>query len=132
MKTYLAGSYAYALETAQRGAAPTLPEGEGKELVQSTCGACHGLGNVTNSVNFPEVAMPRAEGYRVAIVNSNVPNMVGQFSTAMARAGLNILDMLNKSRGTLAYTLADVDQPISQAVIDEIARIEGVMAVRTP
>ena len=89
-------------------------------------------GNVSSSVTFPEVAMPRAEGYRVAIVNSNVPNMVGQFSTAMARAGLNILDMLNKSRGTLAYTLADVDQPISQAVIDEIARIEGVMAVRTP
>jgi D-3-phosphoglycerate dehydrogenase len=50
----------------------------------------------------------------------------------MARAGLNILDMLNKSRGNLAYTLADVDQPISRAVIDEIARIDGVMAVRTP
>jgi D-3-phosphoglycerate dehydrogenase len=89
-------------------------------------------GNVTNSVNFPEVAMPRTEGYRIAIVNSNVPNMVGQFSTAMAQAGLNILDMLNKSRGTLAYTLADVDKPIPRAVIDRIAKIEGVMAVRVP
>jgi len=78
------------------------------------------------------VTIPRAEGHRIAIVNSNVPNMVGQFSTVMAQAGLNILDMLNRSRGALAYTLADVDQPISPAVIDRIAGIDGVMAVRVP
>ncbi len=89
-------------------------------------------GNVTNAVNFPEVTMPRAEGSRIAIVNSNVPNMVGQFSTVMAQAGLNILDMLNKSRGGLAYTLADVDRPVTAEVIERIARIEGVMAVRVP
>ena len=89
-------------------------------------------GNVTNAVNFPEVTMSRGEGYRIAIVNSNVPNMVGQFSTAMAQAGLNILDMLNKSRGNRAYTLGDVEKPISRAVIDRIAKIEGVMAVRVP
>jgi D-3-phosphoglycerate dehydrogenase len=62
-------------------------------------------GNVTNSVNFPDVNMVRSEGYRIGIVNSNVPNMVGQISTAMADAGLNIIDMLNKSKGDLAYTL---------------------------
>ncbi|KPJ93632.1 MAG: 3-phosphoglycerate dehydrogenase, partial [Gammaproteobacteria bacterium SG8_11] len=88
-------------------------------------------GTVVNSVNFPTVMMERTEGYRIGIVNSNVPNMVGQISTAMANAGLNIIDMLNKSKGDLAYTLADVDKPIAQDVIDEIAAIQGVLAVRT-
>ncbi len=88
-------------------------------------------GNVTNSVNFPEVYMPRTEGNRIGIVNSNVPNMVGQISTAMADAGLNIIDLLNKSKGDLAYTLADVDKEIPQGVLDKIASIEGVLAVRS-
>ena len=88
-------------------------------------------GNVTNSVNFPEVNMPRTEGYRIGIVNSNVPNMVGQISTAMADAGLNIIDLLNKSKGDLAYTLADVDKQIPQNVLDKIASIDGVLAVRS-
>ena len=88
-------------------------------------------GNITNSVNFPEVVMPHTEGCRIGIVNSNVPNMVGQISTAMANAGLNIVDMLNKSKGDLAYTLTDVDQPVPEAVIKAIADIDGVLAVRT-
>ncbi len=87
-------------------------------------------GNITNSVNFPEVVMPRTEGYRVGIANANVPNMVGQISTAMAKAGLNIVDLLNKSKGNLAYTLADVETPIPETVIQELAAIEGVLAVR--
>ncbi len=89
-------------------------------------------GNITNSVNFPEVIMPRTEGgYRLAVVNSNVPNMLGQISTDLANAGLNIIDMLNKSRGELAYTLVDVDRPIPAQVVGEIGAIEGVLAVRT-
>ena len=88
-------------------------------------------GNVTNSVNFPAVYMARTEGYRIGIVNSNVPNMVGQISTAMADAGLNIIDLLNKSKGDLAYTLADVDKEIPQDVLDKIASIDGVLAVRS-
>lgn len=88
-------------------------------------------GTVVNSVNFPTVIMERTEGYRIGIVNSNVPNMVGQISTTMASAGLNIVDMLNKSKGELAYTLIDVDKSIAQSVIDEIAAIKGVLAVRT-
>ncbi len=87
-------------------------------------------GNIRNSVNFPEVLMPRSEGYRIGIVNVNVPNMVGQISTTMAKAGLNIVDLLNKSKGNLAYTLADVETPIPASVIQEIAAIEGVLAVR--
>lgn len=87
-------------------------------------------GNITNSVNFPEVKMPRTEGYRLSIVNSNVPNMVGQISTALADAGLNIVDMLNKSRGDLAYTLADVDKEVPESVLESIKSIDGVLAVR--
>jgi D-3-phosphoglycerate dehydrogenase len=88
-------------------------------------------GNITNSVNFPEVVMPRVEGtHRLTIANANVPNMLGQISTDLANAGLNIVDMLNKSRGDLAYTVVDVDQAIPQSIVDEIAAIDGVTAVR--
>lgn len=87
-------------------------------------------GNISNSVNFPEVQMARAEGYRIAIANANVPNMVGQISTLLAQAGLNIVDMLNKSRGDIAYTLTDVDRPAPDEVIQAIARIPGVLKVR--
>lgn len=88
-------------------------------------------GNVRNSVNFPEVWMPRTEGCRMAVVNANVPNMLGQISTTLAKAGLNIVDMINKSRGELAYTLVDVETGIPQGTVDEVAGIEGVLAVRT-
>lgn len=87
-------------------------------------------GNITNAVNFPEVVMPRTEGYRIAIANANVPNMVGQISTTLAKAGLNIIDLLNKSKGNIAYTLADVETAVPAVVIKEIAAIEGVLAVR--
>ena len=87
-------------------------------------------GNITNSVNFPEVVMPRNSGSRVALVNANVPNMLGQISTTLARADLNILDMLNKSRGELAYTLTDVEGAVPSGVLDELAAINGVMSVR--
>ncbi len=87
-------------------------------------------GNVRNSVNFPEVQMDRNGGYRLAIVNSNVPNMVGQITAALASENLNIIDMLNKSRGELAYTLIDVNAAPSEALMDKLKAIDGVLAVR--
>ncbi|HEU4604138.1 MAG TPA: 3-phosphoglycerate dehydrogenase, partial [Steroidobacteraceae bacterium] len=88
-------------------------------------------GHIRNSVNFPEAILPRTAGStRIAIANENVPNMVGQISTALAGAKLNIADLLNKSRGELAYTLIDVEGPVSQAVIDQLRSIQGVLAVR--
>lgn len=87
-------------------------------------------GNIQNAVNFPAVVMPREADYRVAIANANVPNMVGQISTAMAKANLNIHNMLNKSRGEMAYTLVDIDSAVPPEVIESIRRIEGVLAVR--
>jgi D-3-phosphoglycerate dehydrogenase len=88
-------------------------------------------GNVRNSVNFPEAVLPRANGgRRLAIANDNVPNMVGQISTCLATAKLNIADLLNKSRGELAYTIIDTDADIPEAVFARIRAIEGVLAAR--
>jgi D-3-phosphoglycerate dehydrogenase len=87
-------------------------------------------GNILNSVNFPNVHMDRESGFRVAIANSNVPNMLGQISTAMAEAGLNIHNMLNMSKGGMAYTLVDVDSAVADAVLDKIRAISGVLNVR--
>ena len=88
----------------------------------------HGV--IANAVNFPTVEMARESPFRIGIANANVPNMVGQISTTMAKAGLNIHNMVNKSRGEMAYTLVDVDSPVQPAVIDAIASIDGVLSVR--
>ena len=87
-------------------------------------------GNVQNSVNFPEAIMPRADAYRITIANQNVPNMVGQISTSLGRAGLNIEDLLNKSMGDLAYTIVDLDGPVPDETVDTLRQIEGVLALR--
>ena len=87
-------------------------------------------GNICNAVNFPALVMPRESGFRIAIANANVPNMVGQISTTMAQAGLNIHTMMNKSKGEMAYTLVDIDSEVPQEVIDSISKIKGVLAVR--
>jgi D-3-phosphoglycerate dehydrogenase len=88
-------------------------------------------GNVRNCVNFPEAVLPRVpQATRLAIANSNVPNMVGQISTSLAAAGLNIADLLNKSRGEYAYTLIDADGAVSEDLLGRVAAIEGVLAAR--
>ena len=87
-------------------------------------------GNIRNAVNFPEVVMPRESPFRVAIANANVPNMLGQISTAMARAGLNIHNMLNKSRGEMAYTLVDVDSAVPAGTLGALTNISGVLVAR--
>jgi D-3-phosphoglycerate dehydrogenase / 2-oxoglutarate reductase len=87
-------------------------------------------GNILNSVNFPNVSMPRESAYRIAIANANVPNMVGQISSVLAAAGLNIHNMVNKSKGDMAYTLVDIDSAATAAVMQQLAAIAGVLAVR--
>jgi D-3-phosphoglycerate dehydrogenase / 2-oxoglutarate reductase len=87
-------------------------------------------GTVQNAVNFPNVEMPRESQHRVAIANANVPNMLGQISSSMAQAGLNIHNMVNKSRGEMAYTLVDVDSPVDASVVAAIGAIAGVLSVR--
>ncbi len=87
-------------------------------------------GNVRYSVNFPESRLPRLDAHRVTISNANVPNMVGQISTCLADAGLNIEDLLNKSVGDLAYTIVDVNGPVTDETMAELRAIEGVLTLR--
>lgn len=87
-------------------------------------------GNIRSSVNFPESVMPRMDAYRITVANANVPNMVGQISTCLAEAGLNIEDLLNKSLGELAYTVVDLSGPVKPETLEEIRSIEGVLQVR--
>ena len=87
-------------------------------------------GTVRNSVNFPEAVMPRNGGSRITIANANVPNMVGQISTILAQAGLNIADLLNKSRGEVAYTIIDIDGGITDETLESIRAIDGVLTLR--
>jgi D-3-phosphoglycerate dehydrogenase len=87
-------------------------------------------GNIQNAVNFPNIQLARESAYRLAIANANVPNMLGQISTALAAAGLNIHNMVNKSKGDMAFTLVDVDAAVPAAVIARLAAIEGVLRVR--
>ena len=87
-------------------------------------------GIIRHSVNFPEAIMPRIDAYRITVANANVPNMVGQISTCLADAKLNIVDLLNKSRGDVAYTVVDLDQSVPEETLEEIRRIEGVLSVR--
>jgi D-3-phosphoglycerate dehydrogenase len=87
-------------------------------------------GNIANTVNFPNVSMPRESAFRLAIANANVPNMLGQISTALAKAGINIHNMTNKSRGDMAYTLVDTDTALPETLLFQIAAIPGVLMVR--
>ena len=87
-------------------------------------------GNIRFSVNFPEAQLPRLDAWRLTLANANVPNMVGQVSTCIANAGLNIEDLLNKSVGEFAYTIVDVNGEPTQELLDEIGSIEGVLTLR--
>ena len=88
----------------------------------------HGL--IRHSVNFPEADLPRIDAYRVVIANANVPHMVGYISTCLGDADLNIEDLLNKSRGDLAYTIIDLDGEVPEETEAQLRRIEGVLGVR--
>ncbi len=87
-------------------------------------------GNIRFSVNFPECRLPRMDAYRVTIANANVPNMVGQISTCIGDAGLNIEDLLNKSVGDLAYTIVDVNEPVTDEIESKLRAIDGVLTLR--
>jgi D-3-phosphoglycerate dehydrogenase len=87
-------------------------------------------GNVRNAVNFPEVVLARSTDHRLICANANVPNMLGQISEAFGQAGLNIHDMVNSSRGDVAFTVVDLDAPVPPALVSRIAGIKGVLMAR--
>jgi len=87
-------------------------------------------GNIKNSVNFPECELPISGKYRILIANKNVPNMVGQITTILAEADINIDDLLNKHRGEVAYNIIDVTSEVPDEVVKKIESIAGVTMVR--
>jgi D-3-phosphoglycerate dehydrogenase len=87
-------------------------------------------GNLQNAVNFPDAQMPREAPYRLAIANANVPDMLGRISHALGRRKINIHNMLNKSKGEMAYTLVDTDTPVPADALKELGGLSGVLAVR--
>ena len=91
---------------------------------------CFAFTASSNTVNFPTLVMPRESAFRLAIANANVPNMLGQISSTLAGAGVNIHNMMNKSRGEMAYTLVDTDSAIPLDLIAQLAAIPGVLMVR--
>ena len=88
-------------------------------------------GNVKHSVNFPETVLPRTRPDRVAIPHANMPNMVAQILSALAEKDLNIADMVNHSRGTISYTIVDLDSPVSEGTLARIRSIDGILSART-
>jgi D-3-phosphoglycerate dehydrogenase len=88
------------------------------------------LGNVKNSVNFPNCEMPTTGRARLVVGNANVPNMVGQITTVLAADKINIADMMNKSAGELAYNIIDVEGDLGEATVAKVRKIEGVIMAR--
>ena len=87
-------------------------------------------GNITNSVNFPELIEPRKSKFRITLSNNNIAGMIGQITTILAENDLNILNMINKSKGKIAYNVIDTDSEPSNAVEEGLKKLEGVINVR--
>ena len=87
-------------------------------------------GNVVNSVNFPNLSLPRGSDYRVTVVNQNQPNMVSKISHVLGQSDINIMHMANESRGDVAYTIMDVNRYLSDDEIKELSSIDGVLKIR--
>ena len=88
-------------------------------------------GNIKNSVNYPDCDMGiRGENTRLLLLHHNVPNMIGQFTTILAKDNMNIADLTNKSKGKYAYTMIDIDSPVPAGVVEELKAVGEVLRVR--
>lgn len=87
-------------------------------------------GNIVNSVNLPEITMPRSGKHRVCIIHRNIPNMLTAITGIFAGDNVNIENLLNKSRGNYAYSMLDIDEADTSAIADKIGAIDGVIRVR--
>lgn len=88
-------------------------------------------GNIVNSVNFPNCDMGICtKAARLTILHKNIPNSLGRFTSLVAQYGINISDLVNRSRGDFAYTMLDLDHPVTDALIEELNKAEGVCRVR--
>jgi D-3-phosphoglycerate dehydrogenase len=88
-------------------------------------------GNIKNSVNFPMSKLEQRAPHRLLVINRNIPNMVGQISTHLADANINIMDLVNHHKNDFAYNIIDTEQEISAAVQEKLSAVDGVIRVRT-
>jgi D-3-phosphoglycerate dehydrogenase len=87
-------------------------------------------GNIKNSVNFPELIEPRPSEFRITLSNKNHPGMIGKITTVLADNKLNIIDMVNKSRGDIAYNVIDLETKPPEKVLVELSALDDVISVR--
>ena len=87
-------------------------------------------GNITNSVNLPDVSFARADGARITVVHENKVGMLGLMTEKIAAAGLNIENLVNKARGPIAYTMFDFNDEVPVDIADKLSGIDGVIRVR--
>lgn len=88
-------------------------------------------GNIRNSVNYPNCDMGlRGENTRILLLHRNVPNMIGQFTKILAKDNMNIADLTNKSKGKYAYTMIDIDSPVTDSTVEELVQVDEVLRVR--
>lgn len=87
-------------------------------------------GNVVNSVNFPPCELPMSDDFRIVLINKNIPNMLGQITSVLAKGGINITASINKQKNDYAYNIIETDSSVSDALISELTGIDGVVMVR--
>ena len=87
-------------------------------------------GNIKNSVNFPDTSMARGSDFRVTFSNSNVPNVLSTVLSQISATGANVIDLVNQSRDEIAYNIMDIDQPVTDELVDAISNLDGVIRVR--
>jgi D-3-phosphoglycerate dehydrogenase len=87
-------------------------------------------GNIHNSVNYPPTKMARNGGSRITFTNNNVPKVLGSVLSILADAELNVVDMVNKSRGDIAYNIIDVEGELDEGIAEAIGAVEGVVRIR--
>ncbi len=87
-------------------------------------------GNILNSVNFPNCSLPMGGKGRVTVAHKNIPNMISTCTTAFSENGINISDMINKSRGDIAYSIFNVDHDVSDDIVEKLKATDGILSVR--
>ena len=87
-------------------------------------------GSIQHSVNFPDCALPPVVGHRLAILHANIPNMVGQVTSGVAKFGININSMVNRSKGANAYSVLELDSEVPAEAIEELNAVDGIFGVR--
>ena len=88
-------------------------------------------GAIRNSVNFPRCKLEQRTPHRLLVVNRNIPNMIGQITTILAGANINILDLINHHRDDYGYNIIDIEQPLSESVLEKIRKVDGIIRVRS-